>query len=126
MLIRRTLLAVAVLIAATTGTAEESLHGNTRSRVFHQSSCQYYSCPNCTARFATARDAAEHGYRPCGLCRPDQPASPAAAAYVGNTSSHKFHRGSCRYAGCSNCTANFQTREEALKAGYKPGGCCNP
>ena len=46
--------------------------------------------------------------------------------YVGNTNSHKFHRDSCRYAGCANCTAKFKTREEAIQAGYQPGGCCNP
>lgn len=50
----------------------------------------------------------------------------ADAPYVGNTRSHKFHRDSCRYAGCANCTAKFKTREEAVRAGYAPGGCCDP
>ena len=48
------------------------------------------------------------------------------AAYVGNVKSHKFHRLSCRYATCPNCTTKFRTREEAIAAGYRPGGCCNP
>jgi hypothetical protein len=50
----------------------------------------------------------------------------AKAAYVGNTNTHKLHRLSCRYAGCKNCTARFATRDEALQAGYRPGGCCDP
>jgi len=121
-------LLLAILVGA--APAGEPFHGNTRTRVFHQASCRYYSCPNCTASFATAREAVERGYRPCGSCEPvsvtrDKP-SAEGAAYVGNTNSHKFHRGSCRYAGCPNCTARFKTREEALKAGYAPGGCCSP
>jgi hypothetical protein len=47
-------------------------------------------------------------------------------SYVGNTNTHKFHRSTCRYAGCKNCTARFATREEAIAAGFRPGGCCDP
>jgi len=49
-----------------------------------------------------------------------------AASYVGNTNSHRFHRNSCTYADCRNCTAKFTTREEAIAAGYRPCGTCNP
>jgi hypothetical protein len=52
--------------------------------------------------------------------------TPIAAAYVGNTNSYRFHRNSCTYAGCKNCTARFATREEAIAAGYRPCGTCNP
>lgn len=52
--------------------------------------------------------------------------TPVAASYVGNTHSYKFHRGSCTYAGCPNCTARFATREEAIAAGYRPCGTCKP
>jgi len=47
-------------------------------------------------------------------------------AYSGNTKSHLFHKPSCRHASCPNCTAQFATREEAIDAGYRPGGCCHP
>ena len=47
-------------------------------------------------------------------------------AYTGNTNTYKFHRLSCRYAGCKNCTARFKTREEAINAGYRPCGICEP
>lgn len=48
------------------------------------------------------------------------------ASYVGNTNTYKFHRMSCRYATCKNCTAKFVSREEAIAAGFRPGGCCDP
>ena len=56
--------------------------------------------------------------------------SPAKGAesivYHGNTSSHVFHKPDCKQYGCKNCTAVFSTREEAIKAGYKPCGICKP
>ncbi|HEX2060731.1 MAG TPA: Ada metal-binding domain-containing protein [Thermoanaerobaculia bacterium] len=51
---------------------------------------------------------------------------PVKTAYVGNTKTHKFHRASCRYASCKNCTAKYATREEALADGYRPCGTCDP
>lgn len=109
----------------------EPLRGNTRSRVFHQSSCRYYKCTNCTAKFASAREAVDSGYRPCGICEPgggarSESSRSATAAYVGNTNTHKFHRASCRYAKCPNCKAKFKSRGEAIESGYAPGGCCDP
>lgn len=50
----------------------------------------------------------------------------ATAAYSGNTHTYKFHRSSCTYAGCPNCTARFATRDEAIAAGYRPCGTCKP
>jgi hypothetical protein len=118
------LFAASVLCAA-------EYRGNTQSHVFHQESCRYYTCKNCTARFANADEAIEGGYRPCGTCRPPRSDGPSAArqseeSYSGNTSSRKFHRSSCRFASCKNCTAKFSTRDEAVSAGYSPGGCCKP
>jgi hypothetical protein len=46
--------------------------------------------------------------------------------YHGNTRSYVFHRSSCRYFDCQNCTKIFKTREEALAAGYRPCRVCNP
>ena len=48
------------------------------------------------------------------------------AIYHGNRSSKVFHAPWCRYYNCKNCTETFSTREEAVAAGYKPGGQCNP
>ncbi|MCU0613186.1 MAG: thermonuclease family protein, partial [Candidatus Eisenbacteria bacterium] len=54
------------------------------------------------------------------------PAAAGAAAFVGNTNSHVFHRVECKDYGCKNCTQAFSSREAALSAGYRPGGCCHP
>jgi methylphosphotriester-DNA--protein-cysteine methyltransferase len=119
-----------LILLVSASQASDPFHGNSRTRVFHQSSCRYYSCSNCTVTFDTAHEARESGYRPCGFCKPGGAATEASsrdrAPYIGNTSSHKFHRSSCPYAGCANCKAKFKTREEAIKAGYAPGGCCDP
>ena len=50
----------------------------------------------------------------------------AEAAYRGNTETHKFHRKGCRYYSCTNCTAKFRTRDEAIAEGYRPCGTCLP
>ena len=46
--------------------------------------------------------------------------------YHGNVKSHVFHRPGCRYYNCRDCTAIFRSREEAIKAGYKPCKVCEP
>ena len=46
--------------------------------------------------------------------------------YHGNVSSRVFHRPGCQHYNCKNCTAVFKSREEAIAAGYRPGGCCKP
>lgn len=45
-------------------------HGNTKSGVFHRSTCQHFNCKNCVAVFATREEAMAGGYRPCGNCKP--------------------------------------------------------
>lgn len=40
--------------------------------------------------------------------------------YHGNVESKIFHKPSCRYYKCKNCTAKFSSREAAIKAGYRP------
>ncbi|HYK03111.1 MAG TPA: hypothetical protein VE974_15230 [Thermoanaerobaculia bacterium] len=57
---------------------------------------------------------------------PEPPPALERPAYAANTRTNKFHTLSCRYASCTNCTARFATRDEALEAGFRPGGCCNP
>lgn len=51
-----------------------------------------------------------------------------ALAYVGNMSSRKFHYDNCRAASkikTGNRTT-FDSRDEAISAGYKPCGICRP
>lgn len=53
-------------------------------------------------------------------------ASSGSVVYRGNVSSRVFHSPSCRYYSCKNCTREFNSREEAIAAGYRPGGHCKP
>lgn len=126
----RRLFILAILLAGALAAAAETYSGNTKSRVFHQSSCRYHACKNCTASFGSSSEAVKRGYRACGVCRPggsgEQHSEAVEEGYSGNTNSRKFHRASCRYASCGNCTAKFESRQQAIDAGYVPGGCCKP
>lgn len=52
----------------------------------------------------------------------------SSEGYVGNLNSKKFHHSTCRYVVAMKEVNRFgfQTREEAVQAGYKPCGYCNP
>jgi hypothetical protein len=43
---------------------------NTKTGKFHRETCRHFSCPNCTAKFATREEAIAGGYRPGGCCNP--------------------------------------------------------
>lgn len=129
-------LIVAVLSAlpiAAGSSAEVVYHGNRSSHVFHAPSCRHYECANCTVDFESIEAAVKAGYRPCRVCRPaasvtsptPQRTEPSPA-YVGNVKSRVFHRLTCGYSGCKNCTRQFNSREAAIAAGFRPGGCCDP
>lgn len=45
-------------------------HGNIKSKKFHQSSCRYYDCKNCTVTFHNREAALAAGYVPCKICNP--------------------------------------------------------
>ena len=45
-------------------------HGNISSFVFHKSTCKYFNCKNCSRIFKSREEAIQHGFRPCGLCKP--------------------------------------------------------
>ena len=46
--------------------------------------------------------------------------------YHGNRRSNVFHQPSCKDFNCKNCTVLFQSRDEAIKAGYRACGGCRP
>ncbi len=52
------------------GAVSGAFHGNTKSHVFHSSSCRYYNCKSCTRGFSSRTAALKAGYRPCGSCKP--------------------------------------------------------
>ena len=51
-----------------------------------------------------------------------------AVNYVGNVNSRKFHVSSCSFANKMNPKnrVNFQSRDEAISAGYVPCKRCKP
>ena len=51
-------------------TQKQVYHGNTDSKIFHQSSCRYFNCKNCTKVFDSRDAAIDAGYRPCKVCKP--------------------------------------------------------
>ncbi len=55
----------------------------------------------------------------------DKPADDTSKL-IGNTGTLVFHSSGCQYSESKNCTAVFNTREEAIQKGYKPCGTCNP
>ena len=46
--------------------------------------------------------------------------------YHGNIKSHVFHAPGCRHYNCKNCVRIFNSRDEAIRAGFKPCGMCKP
>jgi len=60
----------ALAIASATAQASTEYHGNTRSKIFHGSSCRHYNCGHCTTIFKTRQEAIDAGYGPCKVCKP--------------------------------------------------------
>ncbi|MHB9036356.1 MAG: Ada metal-binding domain-containing protein [Armatimonadota bacterium] len=53
--------------------------------------------------------------------------SPASvSSYIGNTRSYVFHRQSCRYLPQTKNRSHFESRKEAVDAGYRPCRKCRP
>ncbi len=44
--------------------------------------------------------------------------------YHGNVRSHVFHGPGCRHYNCKNCTRVFRSKQEAMRAGYRPHRQC--
>ncbi len=48
------------------------------------------------------------------------------SSYHGNTTSKVFHSSNCRHFNCKNCTAVFNSRNEAINTGYRACKGCMP
>ena len=66
----------------------------------------------------------EQGELPCK--NPAGPRPKDSTPFRGNESSRIFHRTSCNSCNEKGCAAAFASREDALKAGFKPCGLCKP
>lgn len=52
--------------------------------------------------------------------------TPIADAYIGNKNSHIFHHSTCSYLPDAANQITFDSRDEAIAAGYEPCGHCHP
>jgi len=52
--------------------------------------------------------------------------TPVADTYIGNKSSKKFHLPTCSYLPDRDHQVTFDSREDAIAAGYSPCGHCHP
>lgn len=46
--------------------------------------------------------------------------------FIGNVGSMVFHTPDCKFSTGKNCTAFFESKDEALEAGYRACGTCKP
>lgn len=44
------------------------VHGNYKSRIYHNAHCRYFNCKACTVVFQSAEEARANGYRACKVC----------------------------------------------------------
>ena len=51
-------------------TSDESLYGNTKSKVFHRKSCKSFNSITCTSLFSSHSEAESAGFKPCRICKP--------------------------------------------------------
>ena len=61
---------ILLLLTAAAVAAQAVYRGNVQTGIFHQQSCRYFSCNNCTAVFDSLEAALQAGFRPCKVCRP--------------------------------------------------------
>ena len=52
--------------------------------------------------------------------------APIGSEYIGNSSSKKFHEATCSYLPSESNQVYFNTRQDAISAGYSPCGRCHP
>ena len=44
------------------------VHGNAKSRIYHNASCKYFNCKACTVVFKSTAEAKAKGFRACKVC----------------------------------------------------------
>ena len=59
-----------LLLATVAAAAQTVYHGNTRTGIFHQQTCRYFNCKQCSAVFNSREAALQAGFRPCKVCKP--------------------------------------------------------
>ena len=114
------LMLLAVLCCGDAFAAE--LHANPDSKVFHNSSCQFYNAKGSTVHFANESVARAAGYKPCKKCYGKDAA--AGADLVVNVNSGVFHRKGCVLIKNHENYKPVPSYDEAVARGYRPCDKC--
>ena len=99
-------------------------HGNPESKVFHHPDCQHYASPKATEKFSSKEQAIKAKYKPCKLCLDEKGGKSDSHVYHGNPESKIFHHPDCQHYTSPKATERFTSKEQALKANYKPCKLC--
>ena len=59
---------LSIIVMLEDSCAADVVHGNYKSRIYHNSRCKYFSCKACTVVFQSADAAEAAGYRACKVC----------------------------------------------------------
>ncbi len=121
---------VGVLVLGFTGLAQADFVGNKDSKTFHSDQCHMVKMMKDENKivFKTSEEAEKAGYAFCKKCAMHGDKAMSKAAFVGNKNSMMFHKSDCPMAEKMKAEnlANFATKEEAEKAGYKACAKCFP
>jgi competence protein ComEC len=60
-----------------------------------------------------------------GGCESSSPTG-YTGTYIGNVNTHEFHKTTCSYLPAPANQTTFNTRQDAINAGYNPCGHCKP
>ncbi|MCR4666376.1 MAG: hypothetical protein K5657_03680 [Desulfovibrio sp.] len=102
------------------------LHGNTDSKVFHASDCEFFNCKSCTKVFHSKAEAQRAGYHPCSVCQGELGhAALKAGKLHGNPTTKVVHGPSCRYYNAKGSSEIFSSLAEAKRQGFHPCSICN-
>lgn len=67
-LVAATFLCLAAFYALDDAMAAYVVHGNYKSRIYHNARCRYFNCKACTVVFNSPQEARANGYRACKVC----------------------------------------------------------
>ena len=95
-----------------------ALHGNKRSKRYHQPNCRNYSGADATVSFRSQSEAEAAGFRPAADCHRKMPLH-------GNRRSKRFHRPGCQHYLSADSTVIFRSHEKAIAAGFQAAADCH-
>ena len=103
----------------------KALHGNTLSKIYHASDCEFYNGRGHMVEFASARQAEAAGFRACKICEGREGVAPhknfrkASSRHLhGNPGSKTLHGPSCKFYNAKSSSERFASFDQARRHGY--------